>query len=187
VPQIGLGLNGARNFVEDRTSAHSLLGRDPLVLNFDARGSAGPALMYETSGWNYELMRHVLSALPRPVFTASSYVTVYNRLPNATDFTVFKRHGWEGLNFAFTGSPPTYHTAEDTLANLDRSDVSTAEGVATERAPRPRAELLHELTGRAGEPFLAGSLPIEVAVGHRHRNVQWRYEYYGSAVTYAVG
>ena len=61
--------------------------------------------------------------LPRPAVTASSFVTVYRRLPNDTDFTVWQAAGWTGLNFACIGGADRYHTAEDDLAHLDLRTV----------------------------------------------------------------
>ena len=121
VRKIGHGLNGAIHFV--KTQPHSLLDRNPVVLNLDARGAAGPSLLYETSGNNSQLLKHLLPALPRRAFTASSYVTVYDLLPNATDFTIFKEGGFDGLNFAFIGDPHRYHTPEDSLEYLDYRSV----------------------------------------------------------------
>ena len=121
VREIGHGLNGAIYFAEDEQG--SLFKRNPIVLNLDARGASGPSLMFETSPNNYKLLKHSLKALPRPAYTASSYVTVYNLLPNATDFTVFKSCGLEGLNFGFLDEPHRYHTPDDTIANLDSRSV----------------------------------------------------------------
>lgn len=110
------GLVGAELFVQNEIL---LLQKNPLVLNFDARGAAGPSLMYESSRHNLKLMQHLLPKMPRPAFTASSYVSVYDMLPNGTDFTEFKNVGMDGLNFAFIDNPHRYHTPEDTLENLD--------------------------------------------------------------------
>lgn len=117
---VGHGLNGAEYFVENRSD---LLEQRPFILNFDARGATGPSLLYESSRNNLKLMQHILPALPRPAFTASSYVAIYDLLPNATDFTEFKAVGVDGLNFAFIDEPHRYHTAGDTLANLDPRSV----------------------------------------------------------------
>lgn len=110
------GLVGADLFVSNDSQ---ILKQNPLVLNFDARGAAGPSLMYESSRNNLKLMQHLLPQLPRPAFTASSYVSVYDMLPNGTDFTEFKTVGMDGLNFAFIDHPHRYHTADDTLEHLD--------------------------------------------------------------------
>lgn len=141
---IGHGLNGARQFAENEP--HELVARDPLVLNFDARGATGPSLMYETSGKNFALLKHVLPHLPRPAYTASSYVSVYDLLPNATDFTVFKRSGHTGLNFAFLDDPHRYHTPDDNLQNLDPRSVQHhgQNAVAMARLLRATSDLSFE-------------------------------------------
>ena len=121
VPDVGRGLNGASYFAEWERG--ELFSRNPLVFNFDARGATGPSLLFETNRGNRRLMQAALPALPRRAFTASSFVAVYNLLPNATDLTVFKQQGMEGLNFGFIDDPHRYHTPDDTLANLDPRSV----------------------------------------------------------------
>ncbi|MEP3480806.1 MAG: M28 family peptidase [Fuerstiella sp.] len=120
VRKIGHGLNGAEYFVQNQ---NQLLEQRPFILNFDARGATGPSLLYESSRNNLKLMQYILPAVPRPVFTASSYVAIYDLLPNATDFTEFKAVGIDGLNFAFIDDPHLYHTPDDTLQNLDIRSV----------------------------------------------------------------
>jgi hypothetical protein len=44
---------------------------------------------------------------------------VYKRMPNDTDFTVFKRAGVPGLNFAFIGDAQHYHAPTDDVAHFD--------------------------------------------------------------------
>ena len=120
-PDLDRGLNGATHFAE--VERGDVFARNPLVLNFDARGAAGPSLLYETSDKNYALMKQLLPALPRPAFTASSFVAVYSVMPNATDFTIFKRQGLKGVNFAFIDDPHYYHTPSDTIENLDPRSI----------------------------------------------------------------
>ncbi|HUE22845.1 MAG TPA: M28 family peptidase [Bryobacteraceae bacterium] len=89
-----------------------------LVLNFDARGTGGPGLMFETSQPDGALIREFARAAPYP--RASSFFRdVYERMPSATDFTFFNRKGIPGLNFAFIEGGAFYHTSEDNLARLD--------------------------------------------------------------------
>ncbi len=108
------GMWGAEGFVE----SHSLAREKPVVLNFEARGTSGPSIMFETHRNNLAATRILADHLPRPCVTGSSFVTVYRFLPNDTDFTIFARDGWAGLNFAFIGDAHNYHTANDTLENL---------------------------------------------------------------------
>ncbi len=88
------------------------------VVNVEARGTTGPSLLFEMSTGNARLVAAAARALPRPA-TNSIYYTIYQRLPNDTDLTVFKRAGMAGVNFAFVGGPLRYHTPRDDLAHLD--------------------------------------------------------------------
>ncbi len=109
-----IGLLGAEAFV----AGSPLAANVGVVLNFEARGTGGPAILFETSNRNGSLIRAVSQVAQHPVANSLSY-EIYKRLPNDTDFTVFKRAGYSGLNFAFIDGLVHYHTAEDTYANLD--------------------------------------------------------------------
>lgn len=87
-----------------------------LVLNFEARGNRGPGLMFETGADNAWLIDH-LAETDRPVAGSYSY-EIYRRMPNDTDYTVFRQAGVPGLNFAFIDGSPAYHTALDTAEAL---------------------------------------------------------------------
>lgn len=89
-----------------------------LALNFDARGSRGPVLMFETGAGNGRLVRQFAAAAPAPVANSLMY-DIYKLLPHDTDFTVFKEEGLDGLNFANIDGEAMYHTSQDSLANLD--------------------------------------------------------------------
>jgi Peptidase family M28 len=105
---------GARTVVRE----HPWLADVGVMLNFEARGHTGPAYMFETSPRNGLLIEALAEAAPYP--TASSLMfEIYRRMPNDTDFTVFKQAGVPGLNFAFIGGPTHYHMPLDTPENLD--------------------------------------------------------------------
>ena len=111
------GLLGAELF------ARSARARDVgAVVNLEARGTSGPSVLFETSAENAWLVRRAVSRLRRPV-TSSLFAFVYDRLPNDTDLTVYKREGLAGVNLAFLGSAARYHTREDSLANLSRASL----------------------------------------------------------------
>ena len=93
-----------------------------MVLNFEARGMSGPALMFETGPGSGELIRAFGRIGRRPV-TSSLLPEAYRRLPNDTDFTVFVRRGLPGLNFALAGSAHWYHTPGDRPENLSRASL----------------------------------------------------------------
>ena len=113
------GLIGAAVFVRDHPEIVAGLG---LVMNFEARGSSGPALMFETSDDNGWLTREFARAAPHP-FSSSLAYAVYRQLPNQTDMTVFKKAGMAGLNFAFTATFENYHTRRDNPETLDQRSV----------------------------------------------------------------
>jgi peptidase M28-like protein len=108
-----LGLLGAQAFVDEPPWAKDV----GVVLNFEARGSCGPTFMFETSAPNGWLVREFARAAPVPVASSFMY-EAYKRLPNDTDLTVFKRAGLAGLNFAYVGCWPRYHTWEDDVAHI---------------------------------------------------------------------
>ena len=113
------GLLGAREFV----AAHPLAKQHPLVLNFDARGSSGPVVMYETHPGNSTAISEWVNKLARPRITGSLFTAVYRSMPNGTDFSVFQKAGWQGFNFAIIDGAHRYHQPDDTLANLDPRSV----------------------------------------------------------------
>src|SRR6185437_312898 len=88
----------------------------------DNRGTSGPATMFETGSANEWLMRLYAHAVQRPDTNSLSY-TVYKSLPNDTDFTVFKRAGYQGFNFAFIGDVAHYHTPLDNVANASAASI----------------------------------------------------------------
>ena len=99
------------------------------VFNFDARGVSGPELMYETSAGNGRLIREFARAVARPV-ADSLMSAVYRKMPNDTDFTVFRQAGVPGLNFAFIGGSQHYHQSTDDLPHLSTSSVQHAGSLA---------------------------------------------------------
>ncbi|CAN5467737.1 hypothetical protein BH20VER3_BH20VER3_17210 [soil metagenome] len=113
------GLLGSAGFVADHPD---LLHQVGLIINLEARGSAGPALMFETSENNGELVKDFAQAAPYPM-ASSLMVSVYKRMPNDTDLTVLKTTGAEALNFAFIEKSQNYHTQLDTISNLDPRSV----------------------------------------------------------------
>jgi hypothetical protein len=109
-----LGLVGARAFAEEHPWAKDVA----VVINFEARGVSGPSVMFETSGGNEALISEFADGAIHPV-ASSVFADIYRHLRNDTDFTVFRRAGLAGLNFAYLGDWPRYHTTGDSVANLD--------------------------------------------------------------------
>jgi hypothetical protein len=164
-------------------AAHPLASAGGVVLNFEARGTSGPPIMFETSLGNGDLTGAYADVAPHPV--ASSFaVEVYRALPNDTDFSVLLDDGdFTGLNTAFIDGAAGYHTAQDVPARLDQGTLQAmgdnALAVARELGDRDLAPLaepgaddatyfpvLGELVrypGRLVWPFAAAAL-VGVAV-----------------------
>ncbi|MEZ5331650.1 MAG: M20/M25/M40 family metallo-hydrolase [Thermoanaerobaculia bacterium] len=117
-----LGLMGARAHVASRPPRHP-----DVLLNFEARGQRGPVAMFETSAGNLDLLRLFAAGVPRPFASSLSY-EVYRRMPNDTDFTVFREAGVEGLNFAFISGHAAYHSRLDVPGRLSPATLQQ-EGV----------------------------------------------------------
>ncbi len=111
-------LLGAEAFVADNPWVRDV----GVVVNFEARGTKGVPVMFETSDENGWLIREFRKAAPHPYANSLTY-EIYKRLPNDTDLTVFKRHGLAGLNFAFIENFLFYHSPNDDPAHLDPSSL----------------------------------------------------------------
>ncbi|WP_318206384.1 M28 family peptidase [Streptomyces sp. SJL17-1] len=133
------GLLGARAFVASSPSSPS---GDTVVLNIDAAGTSGRAVMFQTGGHNAALLP-ALGDLP-PVTTSLSD-EVYRLLPHETDFTVFQRAGMTGMNFAVVGGSANYHTTQDNLANLDTGSLQDLGSTVLSAAHRLAAADLGEV------------------------------------------
>ncbi len=107
-------LMGAQAFVTEHPWAHEV----GFVMNFEARGNSGPSIIFESSDENGWLINNFGQAASHPVANSLSY-EIYKRLPNNTDFTVFREAGYSGLNFAFIGGLEYYHTPLDSIQNVD--------------------------------------------------------------------
>jgi hypothetical protein len=110
------GLVGARAIYAPGAAADPIALRTGVMINLEARGGGGRAMMFQTGPNNANLVR--LLAASSPDAAASSVaVTVYESLPNDTDFTPVLKRGIAGLNFAFIGEAWAYHSP---LATPDR-------------------------------------------------------------------
>jgi len=111
-----LGLNGAALFVTQSNWAKEV----GLVLNFEARGSAGPSYMLmEVNKGNANMVKEFTAANPSYPVSNSLMYSIYKMLPNDTDLTVFREQGKiQGFNFAFIDNHFNYHTAQDDIAHL---------------------------------------------------------------------
>ncbi len=117
-----LNLDGARIF----WGGHPLRDRIGAVVNLEARGGGGRAMMFETGRGNAPTIGLFAREGVRAsggVSSNSLAVFVYELMPNGTDFTIPKERGVQGINLAFIGRPAQYHAAASTPAALDQGSV----------------------------------------------------------------
>lgn len=108
-----LGLLGANHF---RKTYPKIKDVD-IVLNLEARGTSGRSFMFETNMGNNNLIPQFDKA-NRWTSANSFTFSIYNLLPNSSDFTVIKPQGIQGLNFAFIDDLYNYHTMQDNPENI---------------------------------------------------------------------
>jgi hypothetical protein len=88
------------------------------VINMEARGSGGRVQMFQTAADNGGAVRLMRAATPRAQASSLSGF-IYEHMPNDTDFSVSKRAGLPGLNYAFAGRQFDYHSPSSTPATQD--------------------------------------------------------------------
>lgn len=113
-----MGMLGARAFA----AHHPRMADVRLALNLEARGSAGPVVLFQSSEANAELIATYAGVAPHPV-TSSLLPAMYRLLPNDTDLTVVLREGVPGLNFAYADGWTSYHSGRDTVESLDERSL----------------------------------------------------------------
>ena len=121
------GLLGARAFLEK----HPLAKDIGIVLNFEASGTSGHCMMFETSKDNKWIISEFAKATSYPVANSLNY-EIYRKMPNSTDLTPFKDKGYRCLNFAFLENRYDYHTYGDNIANTNPSSIQHQGYYATE-------------------------------------------------------
>jgi hypothetical protein len=97
---------------------HPWLEDVALVINVEARGNRGPVVMFETGGDSWGLLAALAQAARHPLASSVSD-EVYRRMPNDTDFSVFRAAGLSGYNFALIEGLGAYHHASDQPDRLD--------------------------------------------------------------------
>jgi len=113
------GLLGAVKYVD----AHpELKSKIDMVMNFEARGNRGGLLLFETSPKAYSLLKTAVKSGAKPI-GFSWAAAIYAMMPNNTDFTVFLKSGYPGMNFAAIEGVATYHQPTDSYENLNPSTV----------------------------------------------------------------
>ena len=112
------GLLGAAAFLDNP----DLKARVGAVINVEARGNAGPSLLFQMSPGDGPLLDVYRNSV-ETYATSSLTSVIYKYLPNDTDLTLFIRDGFPSWNFAFSDNVAHYHTPLDTRANLDPSSL----------------------------------------------------------------
>lgn len=92
-----------------------------LILNTEARGPFGPALLFETSPGNERLMELYTNHARYP-FAYSLTNMVYQQMPNGTDFNIV-RYSIPGLNFSPIADINHYHTDLDKIENVSAKTI----------------------------------------------------------------
>ena len=114
-----IGLIGARNEMRHHRADYEDVD---LVLNLEARGTSGPALMFETSPNNRAVASHFLSHVKQPV-AGSLLPSLYARMPNTTDMAKVIPEGFTVLNIAAIGEADHYHHATDAPRYVNHSTL----------------------------------------------------------------
>lgn len=112
------GLLGANAFFQ----ADPLRHRVGVVVNLEARGDSGRALMFQTSAGNRTLIEAYRRNVASPA-ADSLMVTIYKQMPNDTDLTAALEHNHAGMNFAFVGHQMAYHTPLSTPESLNAGSI----------------------------------------------------------------
>jgi hypothetical protein len=114
------GLMGAAAITIDRDVMENLQA----YINIESTASAGTALLFEAGPGNGWIVKPWARAAPHP--RGVSFATeIYKRLPNDTDFSILKRYGIPGLNFALIRDSYPYHTARDTAERVPDASLRT--------------------------------------------------------------
>ena len=109
-----MGLLGAEAFVNSNPEVE----RTGALLNYESRGNAGAAYVFEVSSENGWVIRQFEQGAPYPIANSMAY-EIYRRMPNSTDFTRFKRGNYTGINQANVDGFANYHNMTDTPENID--------------------------------------------------------------------
>ena len=90
------------------------------VINVEARGVKGPALLFETSPGNEKIMQLYAHANNPSGLSLTS--AVYRYLPNDTDFSVVK-DSIPGINISVIDNLHYYHTDKDNFTNISLRSI----------------------------------------------------------------
>lgn len=111
------GLLGAKEAVKEKEIFENV----NYLINLEARGTDGPAIMFETSPNNSKVL-DLYSKSDKP-FSYSITPEIYRLLPNSTDFTVFLDNNITGINISVLDGMEHYHTPDDNVENINEKSL----------------------------------------------------------------
>lgn len=185
-----IGLSGAAAFFAPPPAGDPLADRIGALVNLEARGGGGRAIMFQTSRRNGALIALYQREVRDPAANSLT-VTIYERLPNSTDFTTTAARAIPGFNIAPIGDARLYHSP---LATADAVDLGTLQHMGSQSLDLVRALLtapalpsatddlvFSDLLGwttiayapRTGWLLLVGAAAVLVAIAWRQREA-WR-------------
>ena len=113
-----VGMMGMKSMLENEHQEFDNVG---LIINVEARGPWGPALLFEACSGNEKVMDLYASAARYP-YTYSLTTVVYSFMPVYTDFTMVK-NDIPGLNFSTIVDINHYHTDLDNFSNVSPKSI----------------------------------------------------------------
>ena len=113
-----VGMMGMKAIWENDRDVFDNVG---FMINIEARGPWGPALLFETCPGNRKVMDLYAEAAEYP-FTYSLTTVVYGFMPNFTDFTIVKDE-IPGMNFSTIADINHYHTDLDNFSNISAKSI----------------------------------------------------------------
>lgn len=113
-----VGMMGMKAIWENDREVFDNVG---FMINIEARGPWGPALLFETCPGNLKVMDLYAEAAEYP-FTYSLTTVVYGFMPNFTDFTIVKDE-IPGMNFSTIADINHYHTDLDNFSNISAKSI----------------------------------------------------------------
>jgi len=113
-----VGMMGMKAIYENDRLVFDNVG---FMINLEARGPWGPALLFETCPGNEKVMDLYAEAARYP-YTYSLTTVVYGFMPNFTDFTIVKDE-IPGMNFSTIADINHYHTDLDNFSNISCKSI----------------------------------------------------------------
>lgn len=92
-----------------------------LVLNIEARGPKGPALLFEACPGN-DKVQDLYASVAKYPYTYSLTTVVYGFMPTFTDFSIIK-DSVPGLNFSTIADINHYHTDKDNITTINEKSI----------------------------------------------------------------